>query len=350
MRSFRKVLLLAATCTLVAGCASETTKPPSQQGGAPGTAPMSGVHPEAPAAMVAAPGGSVYIADDQRQEIFLYHPNGSFQVVAGNGIGGFSGDGGAATAAEIDDPGGMALRPGGALYFADQGNGRVREITRSGSILTVAGDGHSGWVADGTPAHSASLSPSDVVFGPDSLMYLSSGQEVLRLDNNGTLSRVAGTQGPQQGLVGLGGPATAAAIDGANGLAFDSHGNLYLAGSATKTLLMVNNAGQMTAPHGNGNFYPRGVAGLVESPSGSIIGMTGLSLVRFEGGNEETIFSFATGTFHGIKAFSPNGIAVTDNGAIYVDTDAGNGFTSMTALAMIDPARSSSKLLWRSTS
>ena len=82
---------------------------------------------------------------------------------------GYSGDGGPAVKAELDRPEGMAFAADGTLYFADEGNGRVRAISPSGNITTVVGSGNSstsGFVSDGTRALEADVQPNDVAIDP----------------------------------------------------------------------------------------------------------------------------------------------------------------------------------------
>ena len=129
----------------------------------------SGIVPQRPSSLAIGPNGNVYIADDIRNQILERLPDGRFRVVVGNGTKGYSGDGGSATEAEIDDPGGMAVSSDGTLYFADSGNDRVRAVSPTGVITTVVGDGqNSPWVPDGTPALDAALAvPTAVTFSAD---------------------------------------------------------------------------------------------------------------------------------------------------------------------------------------
>ena len=99
------------------------------------------VVPERPSSLAVGPGGQLYIADDRRNQILEWTGHGTFRVVAGSGRAGFSGDGGPALRARLDQPGGMTVAPDGTLYFADTGNGRIRVISPAGTITTIAGDG-----------------------------------------------------------------------------------------------------------------------------------------------------------------------------------------------------------------
>jgi streptogramin lyase len=243
----------------------------------------------------------------------------------------------------------MAFAADGTLYFADEGNQRVRAISPSGTITTAVGSGDSpssGFVSDGTPAHQADVQPNDVAIGPGGQLYISTGQQVLRLNADGTLSVVVGANGSNQGIYGVGGQATAASANGVDGLAFDSAGNLYFFGFDTKTVFVVQPSGVLTEPYGEESIYPRGDGGLVTEPDGGVISMGELSVVRLSPTSEQTIISFSPGLFDEIRGFSPNGIALGPDGTIYVETFYGNGYTDRTAIVSISPSGASSQVLW----
>jgi sugar lactone lactonase YvrE len=295
------------------------------------------------------PNGNLYIADQTRNQILERLSDGTFVVVAGTGQAGYAGDGGPAVQAELDRPSGMAFGADGTLYFADEGNQRVRAIAPNGTITTVVGTGafsQNGFVSEGAPALEAKVSPNDVAFGPGGQLYLSTGEQVLKLNADGTLSIVVGQPGPYQGIYGVGGPASSASADGVDGFAFDAQGNLYFFGFGTKTIFVVSPSGVLTDPAGAQSIYPRGDAGLATAPDGSVIAMNELSVVRLTPTGDQTIVSFFPGLFDGIKGFSPNGIAVGPDGTIYVDTFYGNGYTDRSAIASISPNGASSQILW----
>ena len=101
------------------------------------------VTPKVPATMAESGSGTLYIVDTGRDQILKRLADGRFEAVAGDGRRGFSGDGGPAINAEIaiNYQSGLAVAPNGTVYFADGGNGRVREILPNGIIKTVAGGG-----------------------------------------------------------------------------------------------------------------------------------------------------------------------------------------------------------------
>ncbi len=303
------------------------------------------------------PNGELYVTDADR--ILGRLTDGKFAVVAGTGEQGFSGDGGPAIRAQLDDPGGMTFGPGGDLYLADRGDGRVRRITPSGIITTVAGGGSSPTpgrseapLLSGTPALDAHLAwPSKMSRSvPHGLLYIADegSGEIVRLDANGTLAVVAG--GPRAacgGICGAGGPATDAGTDGPSGIAFNRAGDLFIAGSDTKGLLLVTPRGVMETLSEFG-FYARGDGGLVTTPSGGVIGMTDQNVVSVGPNGWRDIYSFSSHGFpSGDNAFLPNGLAVSPSGAIYLDTTAGNGWTRLSAIAVLG-AKNTPRLLWSS--
>jgi DNA-binding beta-propeller fold protein YncE len=286
-------------------------------------------------------------------QILARLPDGRFEVVAGSGKVGFGGDGGPARRAELASPGGMAVAADGAIYFADEQNNRVRMISPDGIIATVAGSGIAGpgGVPNGTPALRARLSePADVVIGPDGELYIAcyGNDQVLRLAPNGRLYIVAGPAvSAFEGITGVGGPAAEATPGGPTGLAFDGHGDLYIASGNVKGLLMIDRAGimrQLIPPHEG--FYPRGDGGLVTGPHGAVYAMDGQLLVRLTPAGMKVILSFAgSHVLGGQGTFLPDGIAVGANGVIYTDTFAGNGWASTSAIASLSPGHRAA-ILW----
>jgi sugar lactone lactonase YvrE len=99
--------------------------------------------------------GNFYISEDIKGDVRKINTAGIISTVAGTGISGYSGDGGPATGAGLNTPLGLAVDATGNLYIADQGNLRVRKVSTTGTITTVAGNGTPGFSGDGGPATSA---------------------------------------------------------------------------------------------------------------------------------------------------------------------------------------------------
>jgi sugar lactone lactonase YvrE len=125
---------------------------------------------------------NLYISDYYNNRIRkVAAGTGVISTVAGNGTAGYTGDGGAATAAELNVPAGVGVDSAGNLYIADQSNNRIRKVT-TGIITTVAGDGTAGYTGNGGPATSAELyAPVAVaVDGVGNLYIADSGNSVAR--------------------------------------------------------------------------------------------------------------------------------------------------------------------------
>src|SRR5262249_52822492 len=101
--------------------------------------------------------GNIYISDNGNQRIRKVTKGGVISTYAGTGTAGFSGDNGLATQAQLTNPLGLAVDGAGNLYVADYLNHRIRKITTGGVISTVAGTGTAGFSGDGGPATAAML-------------------------------------------------------------------------------------------------------------------------------------------------------------------------------------------------
>jgi hypothetical protein len=118
--------------------------------------------------------GNLYIADAGLSRIYMVTPGGVLSTVAGNGRQGYSGDGGQATNAELNSPHGVAIDSSGNLYIADEYAYCIRKVTPGGVISTVAGNGIRGYSGDGGQATNAELfSPYGLTFDSSGNLYLS---------------------------------------------------------------------------------------------------------------------------------------------------------------------------------
>ena len=197
--------------------------------------------------------GNLYIGDYWNHRIRKVTRDGLISTVAGTGEQGFEGDGGPATAAQLNGPNGITLDAQGNLYVSDQRNQRIRKIDSAGVITTVAGNGLQGFAGDGGPATSAQLSTpgSLAVDAAGNLLITDYGNSRIRkVTPEGIITTVAGSG--TAGFAGDGGPATAAQLNGPSGLAADAAGNLYLADYANHRVRRVSAAGVITTVAGNG--------------------------------------------------------------------------------------------------
>ena len=149
-------------------------------------------------------------------------------TVAGDGSAAFSGDGGPATLAGLS-PGGVTVDASGNLFIADNLNNRIRKVTPAGIITTFAGNGARGWSGDGGPATSASLSgPSGVSVDQSGNLFIADlgNLRIRKVTSTGIITTVAGNG--TYGYSGDGGPASSAALRSPTGVAVDAGGNLFI--------------------------------------------------------------------------------------------------------------------------
>jgi sugar lactone lactonase YvrE len=178
--------------------------------------------------------GNVYLADQGNHRIRRVSPDGVITTVAGTGllgdVGGYSGDGGPAAQASLNNPVGLAVDVRGNVYIADQGNHRIRRVSPDGMITTVAGTGIRGYSGDEGPATQASLSlPYGVAVNAKGDVYIADldNHRIRRVRPDGITTTFAGTG--TSGFSGDGGPATRARLNGPRDVAADARGNVYIA-------------------------------------------------------------------------------------------------------------------------
>lgn len=195
-----------------------------------------------PGAAVMDAAGNVYITDRDNHVVRKVNTSGIISTIAGNGTAGTSGDGGAATAAQISQPVGMTIDASGNLYVAEYGGHSIRKITPAGIISTVAGCGISGHTGDGGAATAAKLSyPTDVAVDAAGNMYISDYNfgYVRKVSPSGTITSFAG--GGSSYADGI--PATDAALWANNGVCVDAAGNVYIADLNNNRICKVTPSG-----------------------------------------------------------------------------------------------------------
>ena len=218
--------------------------------------------------------GNVYIADSSNKRIRMVS-SGTISTVAGDGVSGYTGDGGLATSARLKDPYGVAVDASGNVYIADTSSHCIRKVTNPGSlgrISTVAGNGVSGYTGDGGLATSAKLHfPFCVAVDASGNVYIadSSNHCIRKVTNPGSLGRISTVAGNGvSGYTGDGGLATSAKLHFPYGVAVDASGNVYFADSSNHCIRKVTNPGSLgriSTVAGNGTVGFSGDGGLAIS-------------------------------------------------------------------------------------
>jgi len=192
---------------------------------------------------------------NQRIRTLEATPTATITAFAGTGTSGYTGDGGPASAAQFAfvtkealPSGGLAI-DAGHLYVSDSGNARIRRIDlATGIIESIAGNGFPGYTGDGGAATAASIdNPADLAFGPDGRLYFSDSYNnvIRRVDlTSGVIDTVAGTGAPcaigdvcleaEEGL-----PARELVLNGPLGIGFDGAGNLYIADTYNDRIVRI---------------------------------------------------------------------------------------------------------------
>ncbi|MDR3725650.1 MAG: FG-GAP-like repeat-containing protein, partial [Terracidiphilus sp.] len=194
--------------------------------------------------------GNLYIADTNNQVVRrVDSQTGFISTYAGNGTAGYTGDGQAATSAEINNVKGIAVDGADNVYLADSGNNRIRMVAAGTEIIsTVAGSGFAGYAGDGTSAINAALNaPSGVSFDRSgNLLIADTSNNAIRKVTNATgfITTLAGDSSGIAGNAGDGGPATSARLNAPTAVAVDSTGNVYIADSLNALIRKVNASNQ----------------------------------------------------------------------------------------------------------
>jgi sugar lactone lactonase YvrE len=297
--------------------------------------------------------GNLYIADPSTARIRMVSAStGIITTVAGNGTYGFSGDGGAATSAGLSYFQGVAVDGAGNLYIADTDNQRIRKVTAStGIITTIAGNGNYGYSGDGSAATNAELGyPQGVAVDSAGNLYIADTDNArIRMvsASTGIITTVAGNG---YGFSGDGGPATSAELEFPGGLAVDSAANIYIADQGNSRIRKVTaSTGIITTIAGD---YATGYSGdggpatsaALGGPASVAVDIAGNVYIADSGNNvvrevsltppqlphyvETPAFSVAAGTY-----FAPQTVAITDvtaGATIYYTTDGTTPTTSST--------------------
>ncbi len=302
--------------------------------------------------------GNLYIADHVNHVIRKVDAAGVISTVAGSGTRGFGGDGGAATAARLYDPHGVALDAAGNLYIADTDNHRIRKVDAAGVISTVAGDGTEGFGGDGGAATAAQLFyPHGVALDAAGNLYIADGGNhvIRKVDAAGVISTVAGSG--TRGFGGDGGAATAARLFYPHRVALDAAGNLYIADTVNNRIRKVDAAGVISTVAGSGTrgfggdggaataaqlYYPHGVA--LDAAGNLYIADGGNHVIRKvdAAGVISTVAGSGTRGFGGDGGAAtaaqlryPEGVALDAAGNLYIADSGNNRIRRLTRALLI---------------
>jgi sugar lactone lactonase YvrE len=267
--------------------------------------------------------GNLYIADSGNNRVRKVSPTGIITTVAGNGNPAccYSGDGGPATSAQLYAPVGVAADSSVGLYIADTFNNRLRKVSPAGIITTVAGNGTRGDPGDGGPAIDARLAwPAGLVLDSSGNLYIadSGNARVRMISPAGIITTVAGN-GTCCGFSGDGGPATSAQLAWPKDLALDGSGNLFIADTVNNRVRVVSPAGIITTVAGKGDASYAGDGG----PAISAMLNQPSGVATDNGGN---LYIADTNNFR-VRKVSSNGIITTiaGNGVRGYSGDGGSG-------------------------
>ena len=207
-----------------------------------------------PQSVAADASGNFYIADAGDHRIrFVDSSTKIITTVVGNGVQGFSGDGGNATAAELDLPGGIYLDSAGNIIISDTGNQRIRQVDTTGTITTLAGGG----LGDNADATKAILAGPYTVFEDVSgkVYFADQANNRIRVfTKGGAVSTVAGTG--SAGFSGDNGLATNAMLNGPSSVVLDKAGNMYIADTNNLRIRKVDTTGKISTYAGDGMSCP----------------------------------------------------------------------------------------------
>jgi cysteine-rich repeat protein len=235
-------------------------------------------------------GGALIGVVPERGQVVQIATDGSQTVIAGSSVvdnfgqSGFSGDGGPAVAAQLNDPSDLAVDDFARILVADSDNRRVRRIAVDGTITTVAGNGTEADGDAGNLATTATLNePMGIAFDREGRIYFSDPNDcrVRRIEQDGTMRTIAGSTDGRfssgaYGFSGDGGPAVNARLAAPSGIAIDEDGRVFIADRDNARVRRVDVDGTITTIAGNG--APAPVSAGVPATEASLFEPTGVAL------------------------------------------------------------------------
>lgn len=206
--------------------------------------------------------GNIFFADIGNARVRKIDVNGIITTVAGTGYQSYGGDGGLATSADLNGPSGVAVDAAGNVYIGDYLNHRIRKVDTSGIITTFAGTGFGGYTGDGGPASQADIDvPFDLCFDSIGNLYVADPQSncVRKIDTSGIITTFAGNG--TAGYGGDGGPANMAMFDASVDIEIDEFGNFFVTDMFNNRIRKIDASGIITTVVGNGSMGYSGDGG-----------------------------------------------------------------------------------------
>jgi glucose/arabinose dehydrogenase len=186
--------------------------------------------------------GNLYIDDRDEDAIRMVDANGIISTVAGVGVRGYAGDGGPAVDARLNRPLDVAFDPTGRMFIADEGNARLRAVSAGGVITTAGGTGSLGCAGDGGPATAAQVqNPNSLAFAPDGALYMTEGEchRVRKIMPDGTIRAAIGS-GTDGCSYWNGASPLAIQLSDPEEIRVGPHGDLYVSDATCGVILSVS--------------------------------------------------------------------------------------------------------------
>ena len=273
--------------------------------------------------------GNMYVADNQNHRIRKITPAGVVSTFAGSGTAGFAD--GTGTVAQFNAPFDVAVDVDGNVYVADTYNFSIRKITPAGVVTTLAGNGNYGY-ADGVGAGALFYIPKGIEVDPAGNVYVAdeNNQRIRKITPTGTVTTLAGsTSGSTDGDVSV------AKFSNPGGIAIDADGNLYIGDTGNHRIRKITPAGVVSTIAGStqGITDADGSAARFNKPTGVVVDDDGNIYVADDdnerirkvtpSGTVTTIAGgFAPGFTDGVaedaQFRSPTGVALDGSGHIFV--------------------------------